>query len=71
MATTHNEPFNQPTAAPTTKVTAFAVGAALATVAMTLAETFWGVQFPSGFEGALALILGFIAGYFVKERPQG
>ena len=71
MATTHNEPFNQPTPAPTTKVTAFTVGAALATVAVTLAHTTWGVQFPAGFEGALAVIFGFIAGYFVKERPQG
>ena len=69
MATHENEAYSQPTSAPTTKVTAFTVGAATATIIVSLVNTIWDVQLQAGFEGALATLVGFVIAYFTKERP--
>lgn len=61
---------SQPSAAPTRKVAAGTLGAALATVAVLAAQTWGGVEIPPGFEGSLAVILGFVASYFVRERDS-
>lgn len=59
---------DQPSPAPTRKVTAAALGAALATIAVWAAHAFAGVDVPPGVEGALAVVLGFVCGYLVRER---
>lgn len=58
----------QPGSAPTRKVAASTLGAAVATLAVLAAQTWAGVEIPPGFEGALAVVLGFLAGYVVRER---
>lgn len=53
---------------PTRKVTAFGLGAALATlIAGTLEMN--GIILLAGMEGAIAIIGGFIAGYLIRESP--
>lgn len=68
MATEEGKSFNQPTPAPSTKLTAAAVGGAVATIIIVLTQTFFGITFPAGFEGAVAVLAAFVLGYFVKER---
>lgn len=60
--------MNQPTAAPTNKVTAGVLGGALATVVVVTIQLLTGVEFPVGFEAAVATILGFFAAYMTKEK---
>lgn len=57
----------QPTDAPTRKVTASAVGAAIATLIVWGISAATGADIPPGAEGSLAVLLGFLAGYFVRE----
>jgi hypothetical protein len=51
---------------PTPKVTAGAAGASLATVLVLGAVWLGAPQPPAGFEGALAAMCGFLAGYFKR-----
>lgn len=60
--------INQPTAAPTNKVTASVLGGAAATVVCVIVQMITGVEFPTGFEAAVAVLFGFIAGYVTKEE---
>lgn len=56
---------------PTRKVTGQAVGGAVATLAVMTAGMVWpGLEFPAGYEGALAVVLGFVVGWLVPERDQ-
>lgn len=72
MATKHTETtVHQPTAAPTAKVTAGAVGGAAATVIVVLFQMALSVEFPAGFEGAIAVLIAFAAAYMTPERVQG
>ena len=63
-----NDLVTQPSAAPTRKVASQTLGAAAATLAVLAAQTWGGVEIPPGFEGALAVILGFLCGYVTRER---
>jgi membrane associated rhomboid family serine protease len=64
------ELVDQPDAMPTRKVTAYAAGAALATVLLTTAVWLGAEQPPAGLEGALATVLGFIVAYFTRARRR-
>ncbi len=66
--------MNQPTAAPTAKMTAVGVSGAIVTLVGALCAMF-GVQVPENVSGALLVlvpaavtIVTFAAGYFKKER---
>ena len=60
----------QPTPQPTRKVSASALGGALATVLVLAAQAWAGLDVPPGMEGALAVLLGFAAGYLVREEDS-
>ena len=59
---------DQPTAVPTNKVMAGGVGGAVATVLVVLAQVLLNVEFPVGFEGALAVIFGFVIAYLTRDK---
>ena len=59
--------MNQPTAAPTQKVAAAGIGGSLAIVLVYVIGQF-GVDLPAEVAAAVATIVSFLAGYFVKER---
>lgn len=59
---------NQPTAAPTTKVTVGALGGSLAAIMAWLLAEIWMVNMPPGTEGAFATLLAFLLAYIVPER---
>lgn len=61
---------DQPSAMPTRKVSAQAIGAALATLAAYGVWLKTGHQMPPGVEGALATLLGLALGYFVRDRQN-
>jgi len=60
--------INQPSAMPTRKVTAAALAGALATVIVGSFQAFAAVQFPPGFESALAVLVMAATGWWVKDR---
>lgn len=59
---------NQPTKAPSRKVTAAAIGVAVITVLVGVAEQFTGVQLGAEVVGALNTLGAFAAGYLFRER---
>lgn len=59
--------INQPTAEPTRKVKAGGIGGAAAFILVVVLQMILGVEFPAGFEAALATIFGFGAAYFTRE----
>lgn len=64
-------PYNQPTNAPTTKMTAVVIGGAVASLLMGVLAIFEPeiyARVPPGFEGGVATICGFLLGYFIRER---
>lgn len=68
MATVQGQPFNQPSSAPASKLTAATIGTAVSTlIAMGLKQF---LHFDLGVEGlgALAIVFTFLFGYVVKER---
>lgn len=52
---------------PTRKVTAATLGAAVASIIVTLITEFTGADLPVGVEGAIAVLVTFVAGYLTKE----
>lgn len=60
-------PYNQPTASPTTKVTAAGVGGALSIVLVWIAGEF-GISMPEEVASAFTTIIAFLSGYFVRDR---
>ncbi len=62
---------DQPSPAPTRKVTAAGLGAAAATLVVWALTAFAGADVPPGVEGALATVLALLAGYVVRERDAG
>jgi hypothetical protein len=58
----------QPTAAPTRKVTAIAVAGALLTTAIWALEQFGNVAIPAEVQGSLHTAMGLLVGYLVKDR---
>lgn len=63
-----NETYEQPSAMPTNKVTAGVLGGALATIVVVVLQMAYGLVFAPGFEAAIAVVFGFIAAYFTKEK---
>ena len=64
--------MNQPTAAPTRKVTAGALAAALTTILVWVLSEFAGVELPPEVAAAVTSILTLGAAYIVPERaPTG
>ena len=61
---------DQPDAAPTRKVSAAALGGALATVVVWALQAFGGVEVPPGVEGAVAVIIATLAGYVIREEDH-
>lgn len=59
---------SQPTAAPTRKVTATALGGAFATLTAWALQTYGGVDVPPGIEAALAVVFAVLMGYIVREE---
>lgn len=59
---------NQPTAAPTRKVTATAVAGATFTVAVWVAKEFYGIEVPGEVQGTVHTALAAVIGYMVKDR---
>lgn len=57
----------EPSALPTRKVTAGALGGALATVIVGVATWLGAPDPPVGLEGGLVVVLGFLASYFTTE----
>ena len=63
--------MNQPSAAPTRKMSAVVLGGGVASVLMGAMAIFYPEQYelvPAGFEGGVATIAAFALGYFVRER---
>lgn len=60
--------IDQPSRRPTRKVGAQAIGAALATIAVVGVKALWPEFDVTGLEGALAVLIGLIVGYFVRDR---
>lgn len=60
--------MDQPTAAPTRKVTAGAAGAAIATLIVGVATWLGAPQPPVGLEGAIATVVALAAAYLTRER---
>ncbi len=55
---------------PERKVTAQAIGGAVATLIVLTAQMVNpGLEFPAGYEGALAVVVGAIAGWLTPNRP--
>ena len=64
-------PYNQPTNAPTRKMSMVAVGGGVASVLMGAMSIFYPEQYalvPAGFEGGVATLAAFLLGYIVRER---
>lgn len=66
--TTVGQPFNQPSNAPSAKLSAATVGAGTATLLSILLKTFYNVDLGVEGAGALAVVLTFLFGYVIKER---
>lgn len=58
---------DQPSAAPTRKVAAGGIGGAVAFIMVVILQMSFGVEFPAGFEAAIATIISFAASYMTKE----
>ena len=72
MATLDSETtVNQPTSAPTTKVTAGVIGGAVATLVTFGLNAWLGIEFPAGVEAAIATLVGFFVAYTVPEQVRG
>jgi hypothetical protein len=69
MATQEGQPYNQPSLQPTAKVTSGLVGGAIATIICTIAQMSLNIQFPPGFEAAVAVVTGTVVAYYTKDRP--
>ena len=64
-----NQPhYNNDSNAPVPKVVAATVGAAAVTVIMVIISTATGWDIPPGLEGAVAVLITFIAGYLAPRR---
>lgn len=61
------ETVEQPTAAPTRKVTAAGLGGAL-TVIIVFVINSLGTEVPGEVASAITTVVTFLAGYFIKER---
>ena len=59
---------DQPTSAPTDKVTAATIGAAVAVILAWVLEIATGVDIPAFVGGALAVVLTFLFGYLKTEQ---
>lgn len=59
---------NQPTAAPTTKVTAAGAMGALSTVGVWAAQEFASIEIPGEVASAIVLVVMFVAAYVIPER---
>lgn len=58
---------DQPTAAPTRKVSAVGIGGAISIIFIYLVGAVFNVELPSEVASALTLIISFLSGYLVKE----
>lgn len=68
MATKIGDSYNQPTVAPTTKLTAAGISGAITVVLLALVENFTNVEVSSEVASSLTIIVAFLMGYFTKER---
>ena len=60
--------MNQPTAAPTRKVTAQGLGGAAATIIQAALIYGAGIELPAEVVAAVAVMAGFLTGYIVPDR---
>jgi hypothetical protein len=60
--------MSQPTAMPTQKVTAAAIGGALAAIGAWLLSEIGGVQMPAGAEAGFATLIATLIAYLTPER---
>lgn len=64
-------PIKQPSAVPTPKMRAVALGGAVASLgmgALAIAYPEAYSRVPPGFEGGLATVIGFVLGYLVRDK---
>lgn len=70
MATVNGQAYSQATSAPTTKVTAAVIAGAVTGVITWVLKQYFGVELPIEVAQALTVLIGFVAAYFTKEKPQ-
>jgi len=69
MTTIEGQPYNQPTATPSTKVAVGGIAGSLTILFVFVLGTF-NIALPPEVASSITVIITFLASYFVKERPQ-